>query len=129
MLIFLALLVIGAVVAVHRYLQAYAPTNLLVRHVRAQEPRWRTAAALFVISVALLVAMHSVGEALDSGASSPLNLVVLVLAWDAIKIASLAMLETSRCAWRSVTRRRIARTDVRRRAAAVNDSLALRLCA
>lgn len=129
MLIFLLLPVIAAVVAVHRYLQVYAPTNLLVRRVRAQEPRWRTVAVLPVISAALLVAMHSVEEAVDSGASSSLNLVVLVLAWDAIKIASLAILETARSACRSVTNHRIVRTDVRRRAAAADDSSALRLCA
>ncbi|GAA4100104.1 hypothetical protein ACFFOS_19230 [Nocardioides kongjuensis] len=129
MLIFLTLPVIASVVAVRSYLQVYAPTNLLVRRVRAQEPRWRTVAVLFVISAALLVAMHSVEETVDSGGSSLLNLVVLVLAWDAIKIASQGILETARCVWRSVTNHRIVRTDVRRRAVAGDDSSALRLCA
>ena len=41
MLILLALPVIVAVAAFHRYLQIYAPSNLLVRRVRAQQPRWR----------------------------------------------------------------------------------------
>jgi hypothetical protein len=129
MLIFLALPVIAALVAVHRYLQVYAPTNILIRRVRAQEPRWRTPASLFVLSAALLVAMHTTGEAVASGASSLLNLVVLVLAWDAIKIATLAIMQTARCAWRAVARCEPVRTVVRRRAAAVDDSAALRLCA
>lgn len=129
MLIFLTLPVIAAVVAVRRYLQVYAPTNLLIRRVRTQEPRWRTVAVLFVISATLLVAMHSVEDTVHSGGSSLLNLVVLVLAWDAIKIASLAILETARCAWRWVTNHRIVRTHVRRRAVAVDDSSAVRLCA
>ena len=129
MLIFLAFPVIAVVVAAHRYLQVYAPTNILIRRVRAQEPRWRTPAALFILSAALLVAMHSTGEAVASGASSSLNLVVLVLAWDALKIATLAIMQAARCAWRAVARREPVRTVVRRRAAAVDDAAALRLCA
>lgn len=38
MLILLALPVIITVTAVHRYLVLYAPTNLLVRHVRGDVP-------------------------------------------------------------------------------------------
>jgi hypothetical protein len=38
MLILLALPTIVAVAAMHRYLRSYAPTNLLICHVRAQEP-------------------------------------------------------------------------------------------
>ena len=91
MLILLALPVIVAVAAMHRYLQCYAPTNLLARRVRAHEPRWRTAAVLIVLAAA------SAGgdarrwrEAVADGAPGWLNLVVLVLAWDAIKLAALA---------------------------------------
>ena len=47
------------------------------------------AAVLIVLAAALLVAMHVVAEAVANGAPGWLNLVVLVLAWDAIKIAAL----------------------------------------
>lgn len=38
MLLLLALPVMAAVAAAHRYLQVYAPTNLLVRRLSAKEP-------------------------------------------------------------------------------------------
>ena len=90
MLLLLALPVIVAVAAMHRYLQFYAPSNLLARRVRAHEPRLRTAAVLIVLAGLLLVAMHVLAEAVAHGAPGWLNLVVLVLAWDAIKLAALA---------------------------------------
>ena len=91
MLILVALPVIIAVAAMHRYLQAYAPTNLLTSRVRAQEPRWRTAAVLTVLVEALVVVMHFLGEAVANGGPGWLNFAVLILAWDAIKIAVLAL--------------------------------------
>lgn len=87
MLILLALPVFVAVSTMHRYLQLYGPTNLLARRVRAQTPRGRTAAVLIVLATALLVAMHALGEAVANGAPGWLNLLVLVLAWDAVKLA------------------------------------------
>jgi hypothetical protein len=98
MLILLALPVIVAVAAMHRYLQTFAPTNQLARRVRAQEPRWSTAAVLSVLVAALLVAMHGLGEAVGNGAPGWLNLIVLVLAWDAIKLAALVCAVLARCA-------------------------------
>lgn len=91
MLILLALPVIAAVAAVHRYLQYYAPTNVLVRRVRAQEPRWRTVIMLAGLAVGLLLVMHAVTVALASGAPGWLNLVVILLAWDALRVAWLAV--------------------------------------
>jgi hypothetical protein len=102
MLLMLALPIIIAVAAMHRYLQTYAPTNVLARRVRAQAPRWRTAAVLIVLATALLLAMHALGEAVANGAPGWLNLLVLVLAWDAIKIGLLAILVIGRCARRTV---------------------------
>ena len=90
MLVLLTLPIIVAVAAMHRYLHFYAPTNLLARRVRAHEPRWRTAAVLIVLAGLLLVAMHVLAEAVAHGARGWLNLIVLVLAWDAIKLAALA---------------------------------------
>lgn len=91
MLILLGLPVIVAVAAMHRYLQSHAPTNLLTRRVRAQEPRWSTAAVLWVLAAALLLVMHMLGEVIVHGGPGWLNLAVLVLAWDAIRIAVLAL--------------------------------------
>jgi hypothetical protein len=90
MLVLLALPIIVAVAAMHRYLHYYAPTNLLARCVRAHEPRLSTAAVLIVLAGLLLVAMHVLAEAVAHGAPGWLNLIVLVLAWDAIKLAALA---------------------------------------
>lgn len=92
MLILLALPVIVAVAAVHHLLHSYAPTNRLARHMRARTPLCRTAAALMAVAAVLLLAMHAVSVAVVAGAPGWLNLVVLVLAWDAIKMAALALL-------------------------------------
>lgn len=97
MLILLALPVIAAVSAMHRYLQAYAPSNLLVRRARALPPRWRTALAVAAVAGVLLTAMHALAAAAASGAPGWLNLVVLVLAWDAIKVSLLAVSVVARC--------------------------------
>jgi hypothetical protein len=102
MLILLALPVIIAVAAMHRYLQTYAPTNLLVRRVRAQAPRWRTAAVLIVLATALLLAMHALGEAIANGAPGWLNPLVLVLAWDAIKFVVVSGQVTVRLLGRAI---------------------------
>lgn len=91
MIFLLALPVFAAVALAHRFLQMYAPTNLLVRRVRMAEPRFRTAAGLLTAAAVLLIAMHAVAEAVAAGAPGWLNLVVLVLAWDAIKVSWLAV--------------------------------------
>lgn len=96
MLIFLALPVIVAVTALHCYLQAYAPTNVLARQVRSGPPRWRTVAALSLLAAFAIVAVHALGEAVANGAPGWLNLVVLLLAWDAIKLLFLALLAAMR---------------------------------
>lgn len=128
MLILLALPIILAVTAVHRYLQYCAPTNLLTRRVSAQEPRWRTAVMLFVVAAVLLVVMQALSEAVAGGAPGWLNLLVLVLAWDAIKMAVLAMTQAVGCIWWSAARRIGGRTYVRRRAFRSDAPAPLTLC-
>jgi hypothetical protein len=91
MVLLLALPVFALVASVHRCLQMYAPSNLLVRHVRIAAPRFRTAVGLFALAAALLIAMHMAAEAVAAGAPGWLNIVVLALAWDAIKISWLAL--------------------------------------
>jgi hypothetical protein len=104
MLILLVVPVFFAVAAMHRYLQFYAPSNTLVRRVRAQRPRWRTSAAMAGVAGVLVLAMHAVAAAVSGGAAGWLNLVVLVLAWDAIKIGCLAIAIALGCIARALRR-------------------------
>lgn len=91
MLVLLAIPVIAAVAITHRFIQAVAPSNLLVRSVRSAAPRWTIAAALLGLATTLLVTMHVVADAVSAGAPGWLNLLVLVLAWDALKVGWLAV--------------------------------------
>lgn len=91
MLILLALPIFCGAAVAHRYLQLYGPSNVVVRRVRYAPPRLGTAAALLLLAATLLLAMHVIAQAIASGAPGWLNLVVLVLAWDAIKFACLAI--------------------------------------
>lgn len=91
MVLLLALPVLAAVALVHRYLQLYAPSNLLARRVRTATPRLRISVGLLAVAATLLLGMHMVAEAVAAGAPDWLNFVVLVLAWDAIKVSWLAV--------------------------------------
>lgn len=101
MVLLLAVPVFGAVALMHRYLQLYAPSNLLVRRVRLAVPRVRTAAVLLALGAILLVAMHVAAKAVAAGAPGWLNVLVLVLAWDAVKVGWLALGVTARLLLRS----------------------------
>ncbi|GIM62448.1 hypothetical protein Pve01_76430 [Planomonospora venezuelensis] len=107
MLILLASPVVVAVAAVHHCLQDYAPSNVLVRRMRTQRPRWRTAFALAGIAGVLLLAMHAVAAAVAAGASGWLNLVVLILAWDTIKLVVEALATFRRATWTGARRVRL----------------------
>jgi len=91
MIMLLALPVIAAVALAHRYLVLYAPSNVLIRRVRATAPALRTAAAMLTLASSLIVALRVISGAVAAGAPGWLNLVVLVLAWDAIKIGWFAI--------------------------------------
>lgn len=91
MLFLLFLTIVSCVALLWRLLQVCAPSNMLIRHVRSARPRWRSVPALLALAAALLGAMHIVSQAIGRGAPSWLNLVVLVLAWDGIKIGLLAI--------------------------------------
>lgn len=104
MVLLLALPVFATIALMHRCLQTYAPTNRLVRRVRLAAPRLRIAVGLLTAAAVLLIAMHMVGVAVASGAPGWLNLVVLVLAWDAIKIGWLALIVGFRCALKTTHR-------------------------
>lgn len=91
MILLLALPVMAAVALAHRCILLNAPSNVLIRRTRASQPRPRTAAAVLALAAGLLVAMKVVADAVVAGAPGWLNLVVLVLAWDAIKLALLGL--------------------------------------
>lgn len=90
MLLVLTLPVFVAVATMHRYLQLTAPSNLLAIRVRSTAPTFRMAGLLLALAVVLMTAMHALAEQVAAGAPGWLNLVVLVLAWDGIKLALLA---------------------------------------
>ena len=85
MLFLLALPVLVLVAASHRWLRAYAPTNLVISRARLAPPKLRTALLLGAAAIILMLAMRAVELLLAAGAPGRLNLVILVLAWDAIK--------------------------------------------
>lgn len=91
MLILLALPVIAVVAVVHSMVQGFAPTNLLVKRVLSARPSGRTAVALFGLTTVLVLATHTVADAVSAGAPGWLNVLVLVLAWDSYKVAWLAV--------------------------------------
>ena len=104
MIMVLALPVIAAVALAHRYLVLYAPSNVLIRRVRATAPALSTAAAMLAVASSLIVALRVVSGAVAAGAPGWLNLLALVLAWDAIKIGWLALAVLVRCATRAARR-------------------------
>lgn len=96
MLLLLMVPVVFVVASTHRYLQVYAPSNVLIARARVAPPRLRTAAGLALVTAALVVAMHLFTEAIAAGAPGWLNLLVLILAWDAIKLGLVAVTATLR---------------------------------
>lgn len=92
MLFLLALPVVSGVAFAHRYLLLYAPSNALIRRVHVTPSRWRAVAGLVILAGMLVGSMHALADAVEAGAPGWLNLVVLVLAWDAFKVSALALL-------------------------------------
>jgi hypothetical protein len=90
MLLLLALPVIVLVALTHRLLQTYAPSNVLSARVRACSTV-RMAVGLTVLALVLVLVAHALGVAIDNGAPGWVNLFVLVLTWDAIKVALCAI--------------------------------------
>ena len=110
MIMLLALPAMALVVLAHRYLQVYAPSNLLVRRVGASRPSLGLSARLLVLAGTLLVGVAIVSSAVASGAQGWLNLVVLVPAWEAINIGLLAVLVVMQRARVLLAARRLADT-------------------
>lgn len=97
MLLLLFIPIFYVVACAHRYLQVYAPSNVVVARVRAAPPRLRTAGWLMLLAAILIAAMHQLAEAVAAGAPGWLNIVVLVLAWDSIKFGLAAAVMATQC--------------------------------
>jgi hypothetical protein len=87
----LALPVVVAVALTHRALQTVAPSTILVARVRATRPTLLRAAGLGALALALVALAHGLTMAIASGGAGWLNLLVVVLLWDAIKFAGVAV--------------------------------------
>lgn len=92
LLLLIAVPVIVLVAFAHIVLQAYAPSNVLLGRVRQSRPTLCTALSLGALAFACALAVQAIRFVIESGAPRWLNLVVLVLAWDAIKFAVMACL-------------------------------------
>ena len=77
---------------IHYYLQAYAPTNIVLRHLRTRGGlKWAVPAALLLVPVFLFVAAITTTVIADGGRGW-LNLVALTCTWNAMKFAWLALI-------------------------------------
>lgn len=92
-----------AVAALQRYLAIYAPTNVLIRRMRSSQPRPRAIFMLIALTTILLTAMKVALDLAAQGEPGWLNVVALILAWDAVRLALLAVVCGVRCIIRSVT--------------------------
>lgn len=88
--------------AAHNYLVAYAPTNILIRTLRAPGRQRRA----FQVSAGLTVAYGLLGAWLtsivDSGGPGWLNPLALLCAWNTIKFAWLAVAALLLPPWRRI---------------------------
>jgi hypothetical protein len=98
MLYVLLIPVLYASAIAHGYIKAYAPSNVLTRHIRTTRPRWWIAGALVALAGALAFGAHGLTIAVAAGAWGGLDLIAGILAWDAIKFACLAAGVALRCA-------------------------------
>jgi hypothetical protein len=96
LLLLMAVPAIVLVTVAHGLLRTYAPSNVLIRRVRASRANMRMGAGLVVLAWACALGVHMLNTAIDGGAPGWLHVIVLVLAWDAIKIGLLALHTASR---------------------------------
>lgn len=85
----LLMLSVRLAAAIHYYLQAIAPTNILLRHLRTRGGlKWAFPAA-FVLVPTYLFAAAIATIVVEDGGLGWLNVVVLLFIWDACKFAGL----------------------------------------
>ena len=88
----LLILSVRLAAAIHYYLRAFAPTNMLLRRLRTRRgPKWVIPAALLLVPTYLFAAAITTAVIADGGPGW-LNLVVLTCIWNAIKFAGMGVL-------------------------------------
>ncbi len=85
MLFILMVPVVVVVSVAHRMLQLYAPSNLIVAHVRRHPPRLWVAGALLMLAVLLLLIAAICSEMAMTGGPGWLHVLFLIALWDAFK--------------------------------------------
>ena len=77
---------------IHYYLRAFAPTNILLRRLRARAGlKWAVLAALVLVPTYLFAAAIAT-TVLDDGGPGWLNVVALTCIWNAMKFAWMVVL-------------------------------------
>ena len=88
----LLMLSVRLAAAIRYYLLAFAPTNILLRHLRARSGlKWAVLAALVLVPTYLFAAAIATAVIVDGGPGW-LNLVAVTCMWNAMKFAWLGVL-------------------------------------
>ena len=78
--------------AIHYFLRAYAPTNILLRRLRSRDGlKWAFPAALALVPMYLFAAAIATTVIADGGPGW-LNLVVITCIWDATRVSCIGVL-------------------------------------
>lgn len=101
-LVFVAAMYLAA--AIHRCLQTYAPSNVLVAHVRRTRPRLHVVGTLLALAAALMLGAFALSEQAASSGPGWLHVLELITIWDSFKFAVLALAEVIRCASATLTK-------------------------
>lgn len=96
MLLLIFILAIAIAGSVHAILQAWAPSNILIRRVKSAPPRWSTVGGLVGLAYALILMIRGLELAIAAGAPTMLYVLVGICAWDCMKVALLALREALR---------------------------------
>ncbi len=92
---------------IHYYLQAFAPTNILLRRLRTRGGfKWAIPAAVLLVPGYLFAAAIAT-SVLDDGGPGWLNLVAFTCTWNAIKFAWMGVLSVPLLARVLVRERRV----------------------
>lgn len=76
---------------IHRYLYTYAPSNILIRHLRSPSGQKWALPISAVLGVAYFSATVRLTTLIEAGGPGWLNLIALISAWNAIKLTWVAL--------------------------------------
>jgi hypothetical protein len=77
--------------AIHRLLYIYAPTNILMRHLRNRRGLWWAIPTAVVLVPAYLFAAGAATTLMERGGPEWLNVLVLLFVWNAMKFSAMAL--------------------------------------